>query len=106
MKIGDTQILSRTVSEGENTIPFSDTELDNIYKKYGNANSLVVTFIVSGEEYSNSKECTIVLKGNQKTIKTNINNVYKRGKVLINVANVWKRGIIWANENGSWRRCG
>lgn len=106
MKIGNTQILSRTISEGENTISFSDAELDNIYKKYENENTLVATFIVSGEEYSNSKECTIVLKGNQKTIKTNINNVYKRGKVLTNVANVWKRGIVWTNENGSWRRCG
>lgn len=62
MKIGDTQILSRTVSAGSNTISFSDTELDNIYKKYGTGSSLTATFIVSGSGYTNSKTCTITLK--------------------------------------------
>lgn len=62
MKIGNTQILSRNVSTGNNTISFSDTELDNIYKKYGNGSSLTATFIVSGSGYTNSKTCTITLK--------------------------------------------
>lgn len=62
MKIGNTQILSRTVLAGNNTIAFSDTELDNIYKKYGNGSSLTATFIVSGSGYTNSKTCSITLK--------------------------------------------
>lgn len=62
MKIGDAQILSKNVSAGSNTISFSDTELDNIYKKYGTGSSLTVTFIVSGSGYTNSKTCTITLK--------------------------------------------
>lgn len=62
MKIGDTQILSRTVKAGSNTITFSDTELDNLYKKYGTGSSLTATFIVSGSGYTNSKTCEVTLK--------------------------------------------
>lgn len=62
MKIGDTQILSRTVKAGSNTITFSDSELDNIYKKYGTGGSLTATFVVSGSGYTNSKTCTVTLK--------------------------------------------
>lgn len=105
MKIGDTQILSRTVSTGNNTIAFSDTELDNIYKKYGNGSSLTATFIVSGSGYTNSKNCTVVLKGNQKTIKNNVNNTWKRGKIWCNVNGNWKRAVVWVNINGTWKRC-
>ena len=105
MKIGDTQILSRTVSAGNNTISFSDAELDNIYKKYGNGSSLTATFIVSGSGYTNSKTCTVALKGNQKTIKNNVNNTWKRGKIWTNVSGSWKQAVIWININGTWRRC-
>lgn len=45
MSASNTQILSRTVTAGNNTITFSDTELDNLYKKYGSSNSLTATFV-------------------------------------------------------------
>lgn len=38
MKIGNTQIQSKSVSAGNNTISFNDTELDKIYKLYGSGN--------------------------------------------------------------------
>ena len=104
MKIGDTQILSRTVKTGDNTISFSDTELDNLYKKYGNGSRLTATFSVSGSGYTNSKTCTVTFKGNQKTVKTNINNLWKRGKIWANINGVWKRAVLWTNINGTWRR--
>lgn len=62
MKIGGTQILSRTVKTGSNTISFTDAELDSIYKKYGTGSSLTATFTVSGSGYSDSKTCTITLR--------------------------------------------
>lgn len=62
MKIGDTQILSRAVSTGNNTITFSDTELDNLYKKYGSSSSLTATFVLTGSGYTNTKTCTVTLK--------------------------------------------
>lgn len=104
MKVGDTQILSRTVSAGNNTISFSDTELDNLYKKYGSSNSLTATFVLSGSGYTNSKTCTITLKGNQKTIRTNVSGAWKRGKLWTNVNGTWKRGVLWTNVSGTWKR--
>lgn len=104
MKIGSTQILSRTVKAGTNTIVFSDTELDNIYKKYGSSNSLTATFTLSGSGYTNSKNATITLKGNQKTIKVKVSNNWKRGKVFIKISNTWKKAIVWENINGVWKR--
>jgi len=104
MEIGGTQILTRSVSAGNNTIQFSDTELDNIYKKYGSSSSVTATFTVTGAGYTNSKTCTITLKGNQKTMKINISSSWKRGKLWINVNGTWKRAVIWINVNGTWKR--
>ena len=104
MKVGDTQILSRTVIAGNNTITFSDTELNNLYKKYGSSSSLTATFVLFGSGYTNTKTCTITLKGNQKTMKTNVSNVWKRGKLWTNVNGTWKRGVLWTNVNGTWKR--
>lgn len=96
MKIDDTEILSRTVSVGDNTIIFNDEELDNLYKKYGSSNSLTATFVLSGSGYTNTKTCIVTLKGNQKTIYINT----KRGKVFVGT----KRGVTWQNINGTWKR--
>ena len=105
MKIGDTQVLSRTAKAGSNTITFSDAELDNIYKKYGTGSSLTATFVASGSGYTNSKTCTITLKGNQKTGRTNVSGSWKRGKIWTNVNGTWKRAVVWTNVNGTWKRC-
>ena len=104
MKIGETQILSRTVKAGNNTIVFNDTELDNLYKKYGSSSSLTATFALSGSGYTYNKTCTVTLKGNQKTARTNVSNSWKRGKTWINVNGTWKRAVIWTNVNGTWKR--
>lgn len=104
MKIGETQILSRTVTAGNNTITFSDTELDNLYKKYASSSSLTATFALSGSGYTHNKTCTVTLKGNQKTTKTNVNSSWKRGKIFTNVSGTWKKAVIWTNVNGTWKR--
>lgn len=104
MSVSNTQILSRTVTAGNNTITFSDTELDNLYKKYGSSNSLTATFVLSGGGYTNTKTCTVTLKGNQKTIRTNVSNSWKRGKLWTNVNGTWKRGVLWTNVSGTWKR--
>lgn len=106
MKIGNTQIQSKSVSAGNNTISFNDTELDNIYKLYGRENTLTANFILTtAGTYTNSKTCTITLNGNQKTVKANINGSWKRGKVWVKVNGTWKKAVIWTNVNGTWRRC-
>lgn len=106
MKVDNVQIQSKSVSAGNNTISFNDTELDNIYKLYGSGNTLTATFVLTtAGSYTNSKTCTITLKGNQKTVKTNINGSWKRAKVWVNVNGTWKKAVIWTNINGRWRRC-
>lgn len=98
------QILSRTVSTGVNAIEFTDTELDNLYKKYGSSSNLTATFTVTGNGYTNSKTCVVTLTGNQKTIKVNDDSTWKRGKIWTNVEGMWKRAIIWTNVNGIWKK--
>lgn len=104
MKINDTQILSRNVTNGNNTIVFSDIELDNLYKKYGGGNSLTATFVLSGSGYNDTKTCTIALKGNQKTTHIKINDLWKRGKLYIKINEEWKKAVIWNKKQDIWRR--
>ena len=106
MKIGNTQIFSKNINSGTNTINFSDVELDSIYKLYGSGNTLTATFILTtASKYTNTKTCTITLKGNQKTIRNNVSGTWKRGKIWTNINGTWKRAVIWVNISGSWRRC-
>lgn len=104
MKIDTTEILNRTVMAGNNEIVFDNTELDNLYKRYGSSNQLIATFILSGSGYRNTKTCTVTLKGNQKTTKTNVSNNWKRGKLLTNINGVWKKAVIWTNVKETWKR--
>ena len=105
MKIGDTSILTKTISAGNNTITFTDEQLDAIYKKYGDGKTVTATFtLTTASKYTNSKNCTITLNGNQKTIKLNISGINKRGKVWINISGTNKRAVIWINAAGIWRR--
>ena len=70
MKIGNTQILNKSISSGTNVINFSDAELDNIYKLYGSGNTLTATFILTTvSKYTNSKACAITLKRKSKNDK-------------------------------------
>lgn len=105
MKIGSKTILTKTVSAGSNTITFTDEQLDEIYKKYGNGNTITATFtLITAEQYTNSKNCTITMNGNQKTVKLNSSGTIKRGKLWINIAGVNRRAVVWINVAGVWRR--
>lgn len=107
VKVDGTQILNKNLSAGANTINFSDTELDNIYKKYGSNNSVTVNLILttdSNSSYTNSKNVTCTLKGNQKTIRNKVNNNWRRGKTWINISGTWRRAVVWQKINGTWRR--
>lgn len=104
MNINNEQILSRNVAIGNNEIVFSDEELDSLYQKYGSSSNLIATFVLTGKEYTDSKTCNIMLTGNQKTIRTNQQETWKRAKVWINIEDLWKRGVIYKKINGSWKR--
>lgn len=104
MKISSTQILSRNVKTGNNTITFSDTELDNIYKKYGTGKTLTATFVLTGSGYTNTKTCTITFTGNQKTIRIKIGSNWKRGKLFIKQNGTFRKAVIWIKVSGAWKR--
>lgn len=105
MKIGSTQILTKTVKAGTNTISFTDAQLDAIYKLYGSGSAKTVTFILTtAGTYTNSKTCIVTLKGNQKTTRCNVSGTWRRGKIWVNINGTWKRAVIWINANGTWKR--
>lgn len=104
MKIGDVEILNRTVAKGDNLIQFSDTELDKLYKQYGSSSNLTAIFVVTGDGYTHSKTSIVTLKGNQKTIRINNNSIWKRGKIWTKMDNLWKRGVVYRKVNGIWKR--
>lgn len=96
----------RRISGTSYTFNFSDSELDKIYRQYGNNSSFKIrVYIRTAGKYLSYAEITITLKGNQKTIHVNINNVYKRGKIYKNINNKWHKGVIWKNIKGTWVRC-
>lgn len=66
MKIGNTQILSKSVKSGINTIVFTDAQLDSIYKLYGSNNFVTANFILTAGNSTDSKTCTITLKRKSK----------------------------------------
>ena len=103
--VGGTEILSKNLSTGANTITFTDAQLDNIYKKYGNNNTVTVNYTLkTNNTYTNTKNVTATLTGNQKTIRYKVNGSWKRGKMWFKVNGSWKRAVIWLKVNGTWRR--
>lgn len=100
----------RTVTGSSYTFNFTDQELDTLYKAMGTANSINVrvylkTFYSQSGYYTDYKQITITLTGNQKTGHININDIWKRTKKWLNVNGVWKRCVRWVNVNGTWKRC-
>lgn len=106
IKIGNTSILTKTVSTGNNTITFTDEQLDEIYKKYGNGNTVTATFTLTTlSKYTNSKNCNITITGNQKNGYVKVNDIYKRTKKFKKINGQWKRVVRWIKQNDSWKRC-
>lgn len=107
MKVNTTEILSKNLSTGTNTITFTDTQLDNIYKKFTNSNFITVSYVLTtnnNPNWINSKNVTCTLTGNQKTAKIGKNGA-KRAKVFIGKNGV-KRAIVWVGDkNNIPRRC-
>ena len=106
MKVGATEIFARTVSTGENTIVLTDDELDNLYKLYGNSNSLTAIFVlITADNYTNEKTCIITLTGKQKTVYTEINGQVKRAEVFVEVDGKVKRAVVFVGVNKVPKRC-
>lgn len=103
---GDTPIASdRTCTGTSYTFTFTDTELDDLYKEYGNGNTQTVRVILkTANTYTDYKDLTVTLTGNQKTIRDKVSGEWKRGIAYIKVSGEWKKGVIWTKVNGTWKR--
>lgn len=107
--INNETILSRNNIENNYNFIFTQEELDKIYKKYGNSNTVVAKYklvtICNNVTYTDTLEKNIVLTGNAKTSRLNINNVSKRAKVYVNINGVIKKAIVWVGVNEIPKRC-
>lgn len=101
-------VVTRNNISDNYTVSFTDAEWDILYKKLGNNNSLTIRYVIdtiaNGVTYYNYVDRTLTLTGNQKTMRENINGIWKRGKLWVNVNGNWKRAVIWKNVNGTWKR--
>ena len=107
---GTTAIRSYQAASGSSyTFNFTDTELDNLYKMFDNDNTISVRIYIrttaNNISYTDYKEATITLTGNQKTGYLNVSGTWKRAKRWTNVNGTWKRCVRWTNVDGSWERC-
>lgn len=100
------QILTRDVSIGENTIVFTDEELDNLYKTYGSSDKLTAIFVLTtANKYTSQKNCVITLTGKQKTSYVEVDGEIKRAEVFIEVNGQIKRAITFFSKNKVPKRC-
>lgn len=107
IECGGSTVVTRNSVANEVTVTLTDSEWDTIYKKLGTSSSITIRYVVDtkgSSTYYNYVDRTLTLKGNQKTIRTNVSGTWKRGKIWTNVNGTWRRGVIWTNVNGTWRR--
>lgn len=66
-KVDDTRFCEKDVVGGNNSVSFTDSELDRLYKLYGSSSVLTVTFVVfTTDKYYSSKNCKVALKRKSK----------------------------------------
>lgn len=99
----------RNASGNSYIFVFSDDELDNMYKKFGNENSRIVRIYVrtycNETYYYDYKEVIVSLTGNQKTIHIYIDGL-KSGKTFIGYNGEVRRGVWWIGDKDKVpRRC-
>ncbi len=104
-----TVVINKSLSAlGSKTITLSDTEWDNIYKKYTTTSTvaakLTATGTVGSESTTDSVNATITLKGNQKTVKVGVANKPRRVKVWVGTASGNKRAVVWVKTASGNKR--
>jgi len=108
--VGGTQILIRNGvgNAGAKTVTFTRAELDTLYRRMVNNANLAITWrlatVYGGSTWNSDRAATIVMSGNQPTIQSNVNDVWRRGYVWTKVNDVWRRGLLWIRDDGSWKR--
>lgn len=103
--INQVEVISRSISSSTYNLVFSVAEADQIYALYGNSQEISSTVILTADgQYTDELTIPIKYKGNQRTIKVDIEGAIKRGKVSYNKQGSWKRATTWTNVQGTWKR--
>lgn len=101
-----TDIITRTNITTSHVLDLSQTELDFLYRKLINNESINLTFVLITYGTNNTKwssEETVLCQftGNQKTVYVR----KKRAKAFVNIDENWKKAVVWIKENDKWKRC-
>ena len=99
-----TSQFSVDVVNGNNTITFTQDQLDDIYRCFTNTNFLNVNMVVTTtggwNTYTNEYNTTMKLTGIAKTAHTNVNG-HKRAEVFFGVYNIPRRAIFWVGDENN-----
>ena len=110
---------NRNLADNDETIAFTQTEWDNVYKRFLNPsnasksltehNNIRVRFTLRTygrtRHYDSTYEGLIILTGDMMTTRTNVRGALKRGKAWCRPNGTIRRGVAWiTSSRGVWRR--
>lgn len=106
--VNNTDIISQAITTGSNTITFTDEQLTDIFKEYGDiSQSNTVTMVLTATATNGSTSTVnvaITFTGDRATIWYYTNNTWKKGIVWVKDNTIWKKGIVWKGVNGQWKK--
>ena len=107
-EINSTEIINQSISTGTNVIEWTDEQLTDIFKEYGDisqSNTVTMTLTATATNGSTSTATmTITFTGDRATVWINDNGTWKKGIVWAKDNGTWKKGIAWKGENGTWKK--
>ncbi len=110
MYVNNSLIATRTNIDESYYLFLTQSELDNLYKKYSvNSNNVNLEYRLittcNSKTYTDTIARIIRLTGNAKTAKIKQNGVVKRAKVFIKQNGIIKRGVLFIMQDGIIKRC-
>lgn len=107
-EINSTEIINQSISTGTNVIEWTDEQLTDIFKEYGDisqSNTVTMTLTATATNGSTSTATmTITFTGDRATVWINDSGTWKKGIVWAKDNGTWKKGIAWKGENGTWKK--
>lgn len=105
--IGTTQIINQSITTGTNEIQWTDAQLTEIFKQYGDIsqdNTVTMNLTATATNGKTSTtSMTITFTGDRATVWV-YDNEWKKGIVWAKDNGTWKKGIAWKGENGTWKK--
>lgn len=107
---GNDTIASWNIATNTSSVSLSESQWDNVYKRYGNSNTKNYSFYLytandggTWNSYNRNVARTVTLTGIQKTAHVG-NNGAKRAMVWYSVNGVMKHAVVWVGAGGGTKR--